>query len=478
MKVLLVEDHDGIAEAVDECLRASGAAYQLVVAQGAKEARQSFNSGLYDFVICDRKIPAEAGLLAAPDEAHGDAVIAELMEYYPGTPIIVLTAFRNMDFLQGLLDSARTGDAFAERVQRPLIRCFDKTRLPECLRDVGAMAAQVRILDDIEVILNGRPPAGRLRSTELRLLRMFARIKGGSQIRVEPIGGGLSGTVTLRVRVVNAHGGFCTSAFVKIGRLTLLAKEHERYNAGVPATLPNWAYAPLAQYIECGAGDVGALVYTLGEGYDRSFFDSLTASPESGALLIRNLESLFSAWHDGAVNHPTTVREVRRLLVEDEAAETLVAGIIDESVWKAFEARQLVVKKCNQHCDLHGENVLVKDDGEMLVIDYGDVRPAHASLDMVALELSLLFHTKNVRGAWHWPSEEQARMWHDVSFYTSGSAAEPFVAACRSAAFRLAAGPREVYASAYAYALRQLKYRDTDKALAGAILQCAVSQFE
>lgn len=478
MKVLIVEDHDGIAEAITERLGASGRGGEAIVARGAREARDLYDAGPFDFVVCDRKIPGEAGVLSVADEVHGDAVITEVMQRFPGTPLVVFTAFRNTELLQRLLDATRTGDPFGEGKQRPLIRCFDKTFLSDCLTEIGEMAQQVRVLEDIEVSVGGMPTGGRLRSTEVRLLRMFARLKNGSQVRVEPIGGGLSNTVTLRVRVTDAHGGHCASAFAKIGKLGLLAEEHQRYSAFIPASLPGWAYAPLAERIESGAGDVGGLFYTLGEGDASSLLSVILATPDRGAALVRQLEELFTPWHRGAANSWTTVREVRRAFVDDVRARTLVGGLLEDEEWESFEDRKLIVRQCTQHGDLHGENVLVSSAGDLMVIDYGDVKRANACVDMVVLELSLLFHPSSARARWEWPTLEQAQSWNEVAAYSLGSPVAPVIEACRSSAHRLAAGPREVFATAYGYALRQLKYDDTPKELARAILRAAKSGFE
>ncbi len=54
-----------------------------------------------------------------------------------------------------------------------------------------------------------------------------------------------------------------------------------------------------------------------------------------------------------------------------------------------FEDRNIQVRWCCAHGDLHGHNVLVATDGSACLIDYGDVMDAPASLDPVTLELSL-----------------------------------------------------------------------------------------
>ena len=58
-----------------------------------------------------------------------------------------------------------------------------------------------------------------------------------------------------------------------------------------------------------------------------------------------------------------------------------------------------------------------------------------------------------------------------------GCPAAKFVAGCREWALEVAAGQREVAASAYSYLVRQLKYDDTDKGLAMELLEAVHSWF-
>jgi hypothetical protein len=121
------------------------------------------------------------------------------------------------------------------------------------------------------------------------------------------------------------------------------------------------------------------------------------------------------------------------------------------------------------HGDLHGFNVLVNDQNEPTLIDYGEVRKANGALDPVTLELSILFHP-GIRGRFgDWPSVEQAAQWADMDSYLAGCPVSEFVRACRGWATVAAAGTDELLATAYAYALRQTKYGDAGTELALAI---------
>lgn len=122
------------------------------------------------------------------------------------------------------------------------------------------------------------------------------------------------------------------------------------------------------------------------------------------------------------------------------------------------------------HGDLHGCNILVAATGKTNLVDYGEVGDGPASLDPVTLELSLLFHPNAPGAAGPWPTAEQATAWGDLAAYLHGCPFSQFVRECRAWALRVAAGKREVAASAYSYLVRQLNYRDTNKERALALL--------
>ena len=136
-----------------------------------------------------------------------------------------------------------------------------------------------------------------------------------------------------------------------------------------------------------------------------------------------------------------------------------------------FENREVQTHWGCIHGDLHGCNVLVSSAGATVLIDYGDVGEGPASLDPVTLELSLLFHPDIVDAAGAWPSNEQAKSWGNLDAYLVDCPFPEFIRQCREWTIRIAAGNRDVAASAYSYLVRQLQYDDTDKARAIALLE-------
>lgn len=136
-----------------------------------------------------------------------------------------------------------------------------------------------------------------------------------------------------------------------------------------------------------------------------------------------------------------------------------------------FENREVQTRWACIHGDLHGCNVLVSSAGATVLIDYGDVGEGPASLDPVTLELSILFHPNAADAAATWPSTEQAKSWGNLDAYLVDCPFPEFIRQCREWALRIAAGNRDVAASAYSYLVRQLKYDGTDKERAIALLE-------
>ena len=104
-----------------------------------------------------------------------------------------------------------------------------------------------------------------------------------------------------------------------------------------------------------------------------------------------------------------------------------------------------------------------------MLIDFGDAGRSFSTVDPVTLELSTIFHMQHTRLPRGWPTEAAMSQWSATVDYTQGSALGSFITACRDWANGEAASPEEVFAVAYGYAMRQLKYDEIDKALAWAL---------
>jgi hypothetical protein len=228
--------------------------------------------------------------------------------------------------------------------------------------------------------------------------------------------------------------------------------------------------------VEAGAADWGGVFYTLAAEYDRSLFELLRVDAAAGTRLVGRLRTIEDPWRVSARATNVKVRDVRRLLVSDEEVDRMQGEF--PGGWRDFEARELSIRRGCQHGDMHGLNVLTAPGDRGVLIDYGEVTDqAPACLDTAVLELSLVFHpaASGIRGAWR--TAENARAWDQLDDYLVGCPAPEFVRACRSWAFAVSAGDREVYATVYSSAVRQLKYGDTDHEIARAIATSAMTAF-
>jgi CheY-like chemotaxis protein len=473
VRVLVVEDDQNFLATILEALQGAVPGIDLVPARSRDSAYVLITATPFDLVICDLKIPTQDGALDE-DIEHGLAVHGRCREIVPGTPVLVLTAFGSLAIVASLLtDSPREVFVGSGRPV-PMTDFVQKGKFDEFVARVSMFAEQIAQLEDVEIVTE--PAALALSFSTKRTLRIMASRKGGRQVRVSELGGGLSPAQSFRVRVSNEYGVPTALAVGKLGKLKTLESEEARYERHVLPLLQPGSFAARLDQVRVGAGDAGGLFYSLADESDQSLFDVLAANPQTGAELVPIVRALERRWVDSAQRRTRKISEVRRLFVSDED----LAGdrtALDGLGCSQFEQRTVAVNECCQHCDLHGLNVLVDSNGRPLLIDYGDVGISAASHDAISLELSLLFHPKGRATVGTWPAPGQARKWADVDEYVRGCPVEAFVRACRTWAHEVSAGPREVNVQAYAYSLRQLHYPDTVKSIALAVAAAAIEAF-
>jgi CheY-like chemotaxis protein len=84
LRVLVVDDHEGIREIVSAYLAEDR--HIVETAAGAKEAMEKFRAGRFDLVITDRAMP----------EISGDELAATIKRLSPHKPVIMLTGFSDL----------------------------------------------------------------------------------------------------------------------------------------------------------------------------------------------------------------------------------------------------------------------------------------------------------------------------------------------------------------------------------------------
>jgi len=470
MRILLVEDNVDFAQTIEKAIRAIEGC-ELTWKRSKAGALAALAEEHFDVVILDRRIPTEDDFLDDHQD-HGWAVFQTITERQPGTSVWFLTGTLDIDFPTEVLNAhGRRGDLHGCGREDPLYQVFWKDKMNECVAAVRAFRNEVQQTEAIHLSQVGTP--ANLRTQEVRLLKLFGRSHGGARVEVRLLQGGLSGARVFRVSVQNAAGAVVIMSVARIGNFDDIATERGKYRSEV-VKLANGAFPPVTAEMGSGAGEFGGIFYQVVGTEVRTLFDELTADPGAAALAAQRLRADEATWHGARQMERERVATVRRRLIGDVALQLVMPQLAGIDIGPV-ELVEIDVAHCVQHCDLHCGNVLFDANGRPMMIDYPDTGSAFASLDPIALELSTIFHKDSPQRA-GWPTEDQANQWPDLDAFCGGSTYEPFIRACREWALAVAASEQEVVAVAYSYAVRQLKYDDTDKVLARAIIRGCIAR--
>ena len=463
LHVLLVEDDDDFVDellGILDCL--PGPTHPRVA--GSRDEAYKLLEDFVDLVVLDLKIPTMTNALDA-DPEHGNAVFNKIRDVAPGTPIFVLTGSPAESFLADLMmANQQQVDIWSEGEKSGTMLFLKKIDIDQCPQKLTRVAEAVEGLSVVELTMPGKD----FTLAEDRLIRIFTKRVGGRRCEASDLGGGLSGARVVRLHVTDHQGVPIHDAVAKLSSHADIEREAYCYATHVARLAPAATPRMLAT-LEYGAHSLAGMFVGLADGSDASAFSILLDPDRGAAETIRRVEAAMAPWINGVPETSTTVAEIRRRLVDDQSLERL-RNELGVNWIQEFETRAVQARLGCCHGDLHGSNILVAPSGVQL-IDYGDVGPGPASLDPVTLELSLLFHPDAPGKDSTWPSLEQARTWGNLAAYLETCPFPEFVRECRDWAFRAAAGRREVAASAYSYLVRQLKYDDTDKERAMALLE-------
>lgn len=453
--VLIVEDDDNYVTEILNILKGLDAPYRVVVAKNRDDALVRLDSEFFDFVIIDLKIPTGDNTLDL-NPKHGKAIFHHARRVTPGTKLLVLTSSPSDDFIADLLTQKHDADVWAEGAKIDTVEFLRKIDIDRAPDRIGKVLNAIHALGEVELDLS----AVNLDIGEDRLVRIFAKRFGAMRGVVSKIGGGRSGAKTLRLQLFDSDGAPLREVVAKLATLERVQDEDQRYEAHI--ALLDGAVTPRKMaMLEFGAGPIAGVFYQLAQGHDDSLFAILAKEDARAGAAVAATAAALNHWSAGKPESRRTVKEVRQCWVgDDKAAELQATYGLD---WAAdFEARELQMRWCCVHGDLHGENILVDSDNKIMIIDYGDVEHSAASYDAISLELSAVLQQNETISA-AWPTVDLCRQWHDLDAYLADCPKPEFVRACRNWALRVAAGRREVAACAYTYLLRQLKYADTDK---------------
>lgn len=467
MKILVVEDDPEQMEFLETEIRDLLTSAEVFQARSKAETEDVIHQEQFDLAIVDLRIPSETGRVD-PATSHGSAVLHSLRSQYRGLPLIIYSAYAELRDVGQTLAQAPQHDILGTGERFPLIRWIPKDEPSVLLEYLRWLDDGIRSLESVRI--NYGMDVVRLGYFETRVLQLFAHRRDGRNIWVTPVPGGMAGARVMRVTVRSGANTLLADCIVKINHLSAIDDEYWRYSEHVAPNLRIGDFAHHVESVQAGASHLGGLFFRVADECTQSLFGLLRRAPEAAAKVVEELEQLESHWRDYAPPEVMKVHAVRQEIIKEDELSDDYERLVPSGF--KFETTDVQVRRCTQHGDLHGGNVLVKDStGAPVMIDYGDVGVGCSALDPVTLELSLLFHPASPLRDESWPSVEQCRAWTDLDRYLAGCPVPDFVRACRSWSYTGPTTDSEVASVAYAYAVRQLKYRDTDHERAAAIAE-------
>ncbi len=470
--VLIVEDNAAQAQRLESaCTKALSPTDLLIeLAEDSSTAHDLLASQHFDIAICDLAIPA-TGVSLIPDRMHGLRVVRTIRDEHGGLPLIIVSEHSDDPALmRNLMRDAGSADPYGAGAEVPMLVCFGNEELPECERELAA--ALNRSIGVAQVSITGAGAAA-LTISQTRAIQVFARSCEGSAAQVAAAKRGRSEAKTLRLTVHGIAGQETAHVAAKLGSREWVAGEmiaHRQASSMLPVGLG----VPLTSTVAAGASGEGGAFYGLAVYYTRNLVECLDDAPDDAAKVVQSLSNKLAPVYALAPQRQLSVLDIRRDIVG--RADARLAGSLESAIVELNDHKVLVTE-CIQHGDMHGENVLVNDACEPMLIDYGDVRRTSGCLDPLTLELSTVFHpaARTVRGAW--PTETQASSWEDLDTYVESCPFEGYIRECRKWTMDVAASREEIAAVLLSYCLRQLRYPECPKPLARTLIDLACRSF-
>lgn len=472
MRCLLVEDEPARVAAILPGLTKLFGDNAVEVVEDRDTAVARVLEKAFDLIVLDQRIPSAPGQLD-PDVIHGRAVLEQVHQAAPDTPVYFLTALpMGDDYIDQLVAQAKHCDVFGDRKATPLIQRFQKSTPAPFYAAVEQLAATARLTSQIEI--NTKGTGITLDDDETRLLRCFGRLQNGICVDVEVLSDGLSGARVLKTDVKDGKGEVRMSAVGKLGRHDAISSEMKHYEQEV-MRLPAGTYAPLLPPPLARVLARRGAFYRLLEGYDHSLFDVLRGSDEHAAVCVRALHDCEATWARKPTVETRSIGELAKLLIWEERLPAIHA-LLEGIDWESYEAREISVNICTRHGDLHGENARANSKLQVMMLDYGSVDPLPSAIDAVTLELSAFFHPHGYRHMLRWKAGDGPIDWFDREAFIGLSTVPHFIRATRAWAHTDGFGDREVLACAYVYVLRQLQFPKADRDLARDMLAGIVAR--
>lgn len=465
IEVLSVEDNSEDRAFIEEVLSEVDPTARLTFKHDRESAIEALQTGFFDLMILDLRIPYSSENPLDTDPDHGVAVLGEARRLAPGLPILIFTGSEYESLVRTLMREGDKQDIWGCGSKKPTLDLVRKDSKSEFAAEVKEIVSDIQALGDCD---HRNRAATNLPIDADRLIRIAVRRLGGTSYEVYPLGAGKSSADVFSVRVKDSSGKQIFNLVLKIDDHVKAQDEERRYR--LHAQQLNSGHTPrLLDRLEYGGHGRAAIIYDLVSDAEGNLFD-VAKDAKKTSTALSNLANALEPWHSIEGETEMEIRQIRRTNLNDERAAEII-GSFGLGWAAALEERRVGTKSGVTHGDLHGGNVLVDGEDRTALIDFNDIERRPAVFDWISLEFSLLFNIDGPARGGEWPTIEQCENWADVDAFVECSPFEAFVRDCRANALKVCTGERELCAVAYAYLLRQFRYDDTDKSRLVALIE-------
>jgi DNA-binding NarL/FixJ family response regulator len=465
MKLLMIEDRPETSSLLSVVLRRSVPGIEIDVAADAETAESLFAAADYDLTLLDLELPARPDSLAA-DIANGERLLVQFTSSAPGAPVCVLTAHGTVEGTTRAFTTIPHFDVFGEH-DIPSLTFIPKDQMRQAIVLAQRISSRLAELErEIDARIESTQP---LLPIDRRLLLWVAKSLDADRIVAKRFGAGLSTSSVYAARLY-ARGAARGLLAVKLGSAEKGVEEYSRFQKRVAPLIVSDALAAVVGS-PLLLGRRSAVSYRLATGRDRNLYELAVAHDDVAELAVQRIAEVEDPWFDGVAVEKALIGDLRRALVKDTDLTPAQARLVTK--FSAFENRPVFLRQAFQHGDMHGENVLCSERGEITIIDYADVGRLPAPADSIMLELSFAFHPAARKLGKGWPAVDNIRRYDDPEAFSAGSLWPKTLRSCRAWTTRITerVGDRGAYALAYAYAVWQAGFSVEVEELAEALAE-------
>lgn len=422
-----------------------------------------------DYVVLDLAIPLNLEN-PVPDVSIGLRLASEIRSNYPGTPILILTGQQTEEAVTQFVEDQET-TTFWNGKRKSLVKVRAKRLVDQA---ISLLAETVKELEEIETI-EIEETGCELDYLEKRVIRIFCKENSAIAARVKTLNDGLSSAKILQVSLIGPLGhDLPWTSLVKIDTKENIDKESNNFKAHVNK-LQVGSYPNILNEYVAGCADKKGICYGFATHYRSNYFSHLTSNEDNALIILVRVKNILSTWSKNNSVKQFSVGDLRSLICPDHKFEKLTE-IKQKLGLDEFEKKILNVNYSIQHADLHGLNILVSEDLNPIIIDYGDIKLAPSVLDIVTLELSPYFHPH--LSEHKTPGLELFENWFDNDKFLSLTPSPKISKFLRDWKVENCFLEREYVATVYAYALRQLTYEGTDIEIAVKLVEKSVLAYK